>query len=322
MSQLARPSGASGRGSAPTKVLLVRQPMKSVRSRDLADPLPVRLALGIIIALGTVFLLWLTGTLGLTFGFARSLGLPGLQHEQGPWPGGLIFGLDMLIHLPASILRTGLASPLWLLLGFAMLCLPAAGLAAARPLTPGGPKPSSLTVVFSNVGAIAAGLFSVAAITWTLLPLRLEMLQPVPRAASAVEEWLEMTRFIAGLDAFFLATLALWVVLAMRLAIARWLRALIVPAVILALLFAGLGFTVSQGSAARVLTPMPVLIDAEVAEAEDQRLLLIGESARGPVVVRRSGDGLAVRVESTLDRSTLQVLSSRSLRDFSRPQSP
>ncbi|TVQ53902.1 MAG: hypothetical protein EA377_06875 [Phycisphaerales bacterium] len=300
-------------------MLLVRQPMKSVRSRDLADPLPVRLALGVIIALGTVFLLWLIGTLGFTFGFARSLGMPGLQHEQGPWLGGVIFGLDMLIHLPTSILRTGLVSPLWLLLGFAMLCLPAAGLAAARPLTPGGPKPSSLTVVFSNVGAIAAGLFSVAAITWTLLPLRLEMLQPVPRVATGVEEWLETMRFVAGLDAFLVATLALWLVLAMRLAIVNWLRALIVPVVILAVLIAGLGFAVSQGSVARVLTPLPVLIDAEVAETEDQRLLLIGESSRGPVVIRRSGDGLAVRVEPTLDQSALQLLPSRSLRDFARP---
>lgn len=325
MSQLARPSGSSGRGSTPTRVLLVRQPMKSIRSRDAADPLPVRLALGVMVALGTLLALWLLGTIGFAYGFARAVDLPGLQHEQGPLLGGLFSGVDMLLYLPGSFLETGLVSPLWLLLGFALICLPAAGLGAAAPLTPGGPRPKSLVIAFSNLGAVLAALFSLAAITWCLFPVRLEMLGAVPRLTRSFADWLSDARFVAGMDGFITIALALWIVLLMRLGIARWLRALVAPFVIVAFLISGFCFSISSGLVAHSLRPLPVVYSLHAGATSGESmapLLLLGETARGPVVVRRGGDALTRRIEPDLDERALSVVGSQSLRDFARGDQP
>src|SRR5688572_26732260 len=72
-----------------TKILLVRQPVKSVRRSDEPDRTPVRLAIGVITAIGVVGVVWLMGYLGWRLGFAPIMRVPDLRIEGS---GGIATG--------------------------------------------------------------------------------------------------------------------------------------------------------------------------------------------------------------------------------------
>ena len=82
----------------------------------------------------------------LSFGFSnefmdRGDGWPGFPHEIGG--------------------RTGV------LLGFGFIALPAAGLSAAKPVRPGGPRPHVVYRTLAVGGAVLAALNAAAMISWT-----------------------------------------------------------------------------------------------------------------------------------------------------------
>src|SRR5688500_9156649 len=107
-----RPAVRAGAAAAKTKILLVRQPVKSVRKSDEPDRAMLRLALGVIIALGTLAAIWLLGYLGFRLGFADLVRVRELQLDVG---GGLANGTLMLISMPQVILQAGIEKPEWLM---------------------------------------------------------------------------------------------------------------------------------------------------------------------------------------------------------------
>ena len=85
---------------AKTKILLVRQPVKSVRKSDEPNRDALRLAYGVVIGVGSLAALWLMGYLGFRLGFAPAVRVPDLLVEGA---GGLAAGVMMLISLPGTM---------------------------------------------------------------------------------------------------------------------------------------------------------------------------------------------------------------------------
>ncbi|MHC4827587.1 MAG: hypothetical protein ACYTEY_13605, partial [Planctomycetota bacterium] len=86
-----------------TKVLLVRPAggVRSVRRIDEPDRTALRLAIGVIVAIGVVTAVWLMGYLGFRLGFAPLLDVPQLEIAFGS---GLVTGTIMLISIPQLII--------------------------------------------------------------------------------------------------------------------------------------------------------------------------------------------------------------------------
>ena len=91
------------------------------------------------------------GFLGYRLGFAPAVHLPELVGEPGS---GLATGARIVISLPRAVFQAGLERPMWMMLGFVMISFPAAGLGAARPQTPGGPRQKSSVQVIAASGAV------------------------------------------------------------------------------------------------------------------------------------------------------------------------
>jgi hypothetical protein len=237
-----------------TKILLVRPAggIKSVRRTDEPDRAALRLAIGVIVALGVVFAVWLMGYLGYQLGFAPLLDVPQLRIDVGS---GLATGTIMLISIPQLIIMAGMEQPGWLMLGFVLIAIPAAGLAAAKPRTPGGPRPSSAAVVFSYAGAVLAAAIALALTWWTASGVRLASFRGLPFHPGDAESWLTSLRTVAGLDAVGAIAGAVWVVLVMRLAIPGWLRALAASASFFALAVMIVAVSASSAAVAQLQFP-------------------------------------------------------------------
>lgn len=255
-----------------TRLLVVRQPAKSVRQKDQPDRTPLRLAIGVIVALGVAAMVWLMGYLGFRLGYAPMLGVPELAGGPG---GSLAVGATILIRIPAVILEAGMASPEWLMLGFVLIAIPAAGLSAAKPATPGGPKQSQVALVFSTAGAIATGLTSAGLIWWTVSPVRLGLMRPMPAIPEAASAWYQDLQIVAGLDVLMVVAAGLWVVLVMRLAIPLWLRALTASLAFFALAVIVVAMSVSGASASQLNSARSLCL---LPGAEDDWQLLLGST--------------------------------------------
>lgn len=285
MRELARPIP---RPAAKSKVLVVRQPIKSVRPGDHPDRLPLRLAIGVITAIGIVALIWLLGHVGFRLGFAQVIEVTDLRGELDD---GLIAGVIMLIKSPALVIKAGIAQPLWLMLGFLMIAVPAGGLAAARPRVLGGPNPRGLTVVMSNTAAVLAMINAALLVLWMASTPRLGMLRPMPLQPAASFAWLRGLQTAGGLDVLAFIAAALWVVLVMRLLIPLWLRGLSAAASFFALAVVSVGMAISTAAATQVETARSL---AFLDDGSLQPRLLLGETRRhvATLVVR---DGIIVR---------------------------
>lgn len=259
-------------GSPKTRLLIVRQPVKSVRASDHPDPLPLRLAIGVIVALGATATVWALGWMGLRLGFASVIGLPELNAGPGE---SLRSGVMMLLTIPLVVLRMAIMAPIGLMICFLLIAVPAGGLAAARPHAPGGPRPHALTVVFSFAGAIAAALFAAGTVWWLDSDLRGSGLGEMPVIPSELADWLQALQFVAGMDALLVVAAAVWVVLVMRLSVPRWLRALSASAMYIGLVIMTAGAAMSCGAATHMTLPRTLLAhDAEMTSLQ----LVIGRS--------------------------------------------
>ncbi|MEE8130629.1 MAG: hypothetical protein V3T48_10090, partial [Vicinamibacterales bacterium] len=185
--------------AARTKILLVRPSsgIKSVRKSDEPDRAVFRLALGVVVAAGLVLGVWLMGYIGFRLGFAPLIDVPQLQLEPGM---GLVTGTLMLVSIPRMIILAGIAQPLWLMVGFVLIAIPAAGISAARPHTPGGPRQSTAAVVFSHAGAIAAALNALVVIWWIASATRTDRLDQMRVDPRETAQWLGDLTTVAGLD--------------------------------------------------------------------------------------------------------------------------
>src|SRR5262245_56067723 len=192
-----RPATTPATAAVPgqrTRILLVRQSVKSVRRSDESSRAALHLAVGVISALGAVGAVWLIGYLGFRMGFAPVMRVPDLLAEPG---NGLVTGTMILISVPQVILHAGLAQPGFLMLAFAMIAIPAASLGAIVPATPGGPRPSREAVIVSYAGAIAAALNGLALLAWTVSPFRSSFVTELPFEPAGAARWLEDLQTVA-----------------------------------------------------------------------------------------------------------------------------
>jgi hypothetical protein len=290
MSNLTRTNPPPNRGAIQpkvgpgnkTKVLLVRQPVKSVRPGDAANPMPLRLAIGVIAALGALAVIWLAGFVGFRLGFASVLGVHDLQSEPGF---GLATGAMIVVNAPMRVFEAGVADPMLLMLAFALIAIPGGGLAGVRSPTPGGPKPSKLFTLFTWTGAIAACLAAAATIAWIISPLRTARLSPLPVDLTTIDAWLDGWTIVAGLDALVALSAALWVVLAMRLRLPAWMKGLSVSAMIVALIVAIAGTSITNAVVAHLRLDRSLVAFGEGDPAREGQLL-VGSTPRHAVVLR------------------------------------
>jgi len=232
--------------SSRSKLLILRQPVKSVRPEDHPDRTPLRLAIGVIVALGTVSIVWAVGFLGYRLGYAPLIRVPELLGEPGA---GLATGTTVIISVPRLIFRAGLAQPIWLMIGFVMISIPAGGLAAAKPKTPGGPRVNPGVAAIAASGAVLAMISGAALIWWTSSPLRGDLLRVLPLDPAQVRTWHHDLQIVAGLDVLAVISAALWVVLVLRLPVQLWLRAVAGSAAFFTLVVVTVAMSISSTAA-------------------------------------------------------------------------
>jgi hypothetical protein len=289
-------------------MLVVRRPVKVVGREHEQDPLPLRLAIGVLVALGVAAVVWLIGYVGFRLGFAPLVRVP---HLAGRPEAGLATGVMALIRVPSVILEAGLARTELMMLSFVLIAIPAGGLAAARPVAPGGPRPSSPALVFSIAGAAAAALVSMAMIWWTASSFRNDMLRELPFIAAQHEQWLRDLRIVAGLDVLALVASSVWAVLVMRLAIPRWLRAIVGAASFLALAVVFVATSVSNASHARMNAPRSVFFAGD--GSLDTRLL-IGSTEHQVATLHVADNGVTVELIDT--PAGMTVIGRQSIAEF------
>ncbi len=239
---------------ARTRILLVRPAggIKSVRKSDEPDRAAYKLALGVIVAVGIVAGVWLMGYIGFRMGFAPLIDVPQLQVDPGA---GLVTGTMMLIAIPRVIILAGVAQPLWLMLGFLLIAIPAVGLSAAKPRAPGGPRPTSAALVFSYSGAIAAAVNTLVVIWWIASPIRMSRIDQMRVDPRDTAQWMADLTSVAGMDVLAVIASATWVVLVMRLAIPLWLRALAATASFFTLIVVTVAMSMSNAAVTELQKP-------------------------------------------------------------------
>jgi hypothetical protein len=300
--------------ASSTRILLVRQPVKSVRASEEPNRAALHLAIGVISALGAVGLVWLMGYLGFRMGFAPVMRVPDLLAEPG---NGLVTGTMILISVPQVILQAGLSQPGFLMLAFAMIAIPAASLGAIAPSTPGGPRPSREAVIVSYAGAIAAALNGVALLTWTVSPFRssfvteLPFSPPTPEHPNVVQHWIEDLQTLAGLDVLAVISAALWVVVIMRLVIPLWLRVLTASMCFFSLCVVLVAMSMSGAAAAQIASERSLIF---IDDGSLDPRLLLGSTRQSMAVLMI--DDQATLVELRDRPANLTVVGRQSIVDF------
>jgi hypothetical protein len=158
----------------------------------------------------------------------------------------------VIISVPRVIFQAGLSQPMWLMAGFGLLAIPAAGLGAARPLTPGGPRPKTSFVAIANTGAVLSMLSGGALIWWTGSSLRSGMMRELPAAVTDTDAWIADLNAVAGADVLAVVCAALWIVLVMRLPIVTWLRAIAASAAFFTLVVVSVAMAMSNAGTAQI----------------------------------------------------------------------
>lgn len=289
-------------GSSRTKILLVRQPVRSVRQSDEPDGRGLRLAVGVTATVGLLGGLWLMGFLGFRLGFAPAVRVPELMGGLGD---GLATGTIMMISIPRVIIRAGMAEPGWLMAGFALIAVAAAGISAVGPRTPGGPRPSAAAVTFSRAGAIGAAINTFLLIWWTGSGLRNGKVDDLPFEPQHTAMWVDNLRTVAGLDVLAVIAAAVWVVLVLRLAIPVWLRVMAATASFFALGVVMVAMAMSNAAAAQIEAPRSLVFlgDGSLGAA-----LLLGFTPHHAATLRIDGGAAVVELH---DRSMVMTVIGR-----------
>lgn len=295
--------------TAKPKMLLVRRPVKPVEQESESSRTNTRLLLGVIVALGTFALVWLMGELGYRIGFAPLVRVPELAGDPGS---GLVTGVLMIISIPEVVITAGLEKTEWMMLSFLLIAIPAGGMAAIRPGTPGGPRMSQPGVVFAYGGAVAAGLVFIGLLWWTASSIRLGMLRELPMLAGEADQWITDLKAVAGLDVLFAAATAVWMVLVLRLPVPAWTKALSGTAAFFTMSVLIVAMSVSGASVAQVRSPRSVCL---VNSFDDQPRLLIGATTRQTGMVSISDAGV-VEVHLVNAPTTYSVIGRQSIVEF------
>lgn len=297
-----------------TKILLVRQPVKSVRRSDEPDRAMYHLSIGVIVALGSIAAVWVMGFLGYRLGFAPMMRVPELMVQPAD---ALVCGALTLISIPQAILQAGITEPMALMLGFVLISIPAASLGAIKPRSPGGPRPKPAVVGMSYAGAIAASLNALGVMWWMVSPFRHSHLGDLPIDPSLADAWLGNLQTIAGLDVLAVASSAVWVVVIMRLAIPMWLRGLSGAMGFFALVVIAVAMSMSNVSVAQMTAGRSVIQSAGGAASVD---LVLGFTPQYFATLRVEDKTSFVDLR---DRPTdFTVVGKQSVVDFLSSQAP
>lgn len=308
MTQIQRSSARTGDRSR-AKVVLIRQPVKSVRQGDQRDPVTLRIVLSLVGGLGAIACVWLVGYLGYRLGYGPAVRVPELVGDPG---GGLATGTLMLAAFPRLILQAGLAEPMWLMIGFLMIALPAGVLTAAKPTEPGGPKLHPSMVTLAYCAAALAGAAAGLIIWWSASSFRLTMMGELPADPAEALTWAESTQTAAGLDLLAVIAAVLWMVLCFRLPIVLWSRVLAAAATIFALAVVTISMASSGAAAAQLNLDRSICL---VGYDEMDRCLMLG-STRDHLVLLLVSDGQTV-VELRDTAMSMEVLAEqRSIIEF------
>jgi hypothetical protein len=248
------------------------------------------LFIGIITAVGIIGLVWLLGHLGFRLGFANALGVPELLGEPG---GGLATGALLVIMLPLRVFEAGIAQPMWLMLAFLAIGMPGGALAAAKPVTPGGPKPKPAIMAILWMGSIAASLMALVVVAYVVSPLRQSWLPALPTELRDVDQWLDGLHIAAGLDGLVVVAAALWMILAWRLAVPIWMRAISISATTFALAVVTIATGMSNALVAHLHLERSVVSFGDLDEAGQPRAYLLVGYTREHAVILQLDDGAA-----------------------------
>lgn len=291
-----------------TRVLIVRQPMKTVGASHEGGAFPVKLALGVVITIAILAGVWLLGALGHRLGFATAIRVPELAIDPAS---ALAHGALMLMYAPVMIIHAGLSHLGALMLAFFAVIIPAAGLAAARPSVPGGPRQSQFNITFSTIGAVTAGISALCVVWWSASPMRRGLISDLPIRLGDAALWIENLRAAAGLDTMAVLASALWVVLIFRVTLPMWLKALTVTASLAAAVIAMACFSATAGGAAGLQSNRSLCLFSDKA---DTWHLLLGSTRRQLATLRV--DDTSVLIELRDEPSSLDVVGSASVVEF------
>ena len=278
------------------------RPYPDLGAFDLTRRIPLRLAFGLVTGVGFVAVVWLMGFLGFARGFAPLMRVDQLQVGPG---GGLGTGTMMLIAVPTLIVRAGSESPGLLMVAFALLAIPAAGLSATRGR---GAEAASLTVVFSYAGAVTAGLHASAAIWWTASAMRLDRIRELPFDPRADTTWLVDLQTAAGLDVLLVVATALWAILVLRLSIPLWLKVMAASCTLFTLVVVAVAMAISNAAAAEVQAPRALVFLSDDSLAPQ---LQLGFTRAQVVTLRREGTITVVELHDPA--TTMTVIGRQSI---------
>lgn len=315
MSELKRTTSRQGSSSAkegareksPDRVVVLRERIRSVRPEDGQSSAALRLAIATVAAAVSVLGIWTLGFIGFRLGVAPLFGVPDLLAEPG---GGLATGVLMVLRAPMTIFRGGLHQPVALVVGFALLTLPAGLLPLVRPLVPNGPRPKPGILALNAFGAFVAIFFAALVVAWTVWPQRLDLFASLPNSIDRIGLWRNELFAIAALDLFAAIAMLLWAILVLRLAIPSWLRWLAGAIAFFALGVALVSTSISNAVVTHLHTPRAV-----VARAETDALLL-GSTREHSVLLRVSGMALRITLEPP---QAFQITGRRSVVSFAFP---
>lgn len=317
---------SSGRDDPPaTRVIVVRDAPRSVRPGDEPSRFGARIGFWTSIGAGIVAAIWLTGHLGESLGFARALGMPMVATSDDA---GLVAGVRILLTMPLRIFEMTMVDPLRLAAAFVLVSLPAAGLAAARPRVPGGPRPSKLAHTFAVLGVIGASLVFIIIIAWIAWPDRRAALASAPFDRDAFAAWLASATATAGFDALAFLAGVLWLILLFRLPLPRVVTgAASVPGCVAAFA-AWTGLATSNGLVDGCTLRRPVVVwsmgrdlpfthERTASGVRDpSEVLLLGLFAEYPLVLL-SGPHPALKTSPATD---FKVVDQSSLAEWMRPE--
>jgi len=302
---------APAAGNSKQRILLLRQAVRSVRRADELRQMHPALVIGIITALGIIGLVWLLGHLGFRLGFANALGVPELLGEPG---GGLATGALIVIMLPLRIFEAGIEQPLWLMLAFVAIGIPGGSLAAAKPVTPGGPKPKPAVQALLWMGSICASMVALAIVAYVVSPLRLNWMPALPTQLEGVDGWLNGLHIAAGLDGLVVIAAALWMVLAWRIGVPVWMRAISISATTFALAVVTVAMGMSNALVAHLHLERSVVSFGDLNEQGRPRDYLLIGYTREHAVILQLESGTAV-LEMFDIPTSLRLIERQSIRD-------
>jgi hypothetical protein len=177
--------------------------------------------------------------------------------------GGIATGTLMLIGLPRVVLEAGVEQPMWLMAGFALICIPAGSLGGIKTPVRGGPKPKPAVTFLLYTGAVFAMLNAIGLMWWTVSPFRNAFVTELPFRPAETAAWLENLRIVGGLDALGVVAAALWVVVAMRLGVPLWLRALASSVCMFVLVVITVAFSITNATIAQISSERSVFLDED-----------------------------------------------------------